>query len=221
MKFFLDTANIEEIKQGLDWGLCDGVTTNPSLVAREGREMEEAVREICELVGPERPVSAEVVAVDYEGIVAEAQERASWASNVVVKIPLIPEGVKAMKTCSDLGIPINATLIFSCGQALLAAKAGARYLSPFVGRQDDVGWDGMTVVRQIATMLRMYDALDCEIILASARHVGHVIEGTQCGAHICTMPFDVLHQLFRHPLTDVGLEKFLSDYRKLQEKLGK
>lgn len=220
MKFFLDTANVEQIRQGLDWGLCDGVTTNPSLVAREGREMEEAVREICELVGPDRPVSAEVLAVEHDEIVEEAQERASWAENVVVKIPLIPEGVKAMKTCSDLGIPINATLIFSAGQALLAAKAGARYLSPFVGRQDDIGWDGMKVTAQIATMLENYDELDSEIILASARHVSHVIAGTQIGAHICTMPFDILDQLFKHPLTDVGLERFLSDYEKLQEELG-
>jgi len=220
VKFFLDTANVEQINQGLAWGLCDGVTTNPTLVAREGREMEEAIREICELVGPDRPVSAEVLAVDHDGMVEEAQERASWAENVVVKIPVIPEGVRAMKTCSDMGITINATLVFSCGQALLAAKAGARYLSPFVGRQDDIGWSGMEVVRQIATMLRMYDALDAEIILASARHVGHVIEGTQCGAHICTMPFKVLDQLFKHPLTDVGLERFLSDYRAMQEELG-
>lgn len=221
MKFFLDTANVDEIKQALDWGLCDGVTTNPSLIAREGREMEEAVKEICELVGPDRPVSAEVIAVEHDAMVEEARERASWAENVVVKIPVIPEGVKAIKTCTDLGIPVNATLIFSTGQALLAAKAGARYLSPFVGRQDDIGWSGMEVVRQIATMLRMYDDLDSEIILASARHVGHVIEGTQCGAHICTMPFRILEQLFKHPLTDVGLDKFLSDYRKLQDELGK
>ncbi len=220
MKFFLDTANVDQIRQALDWGLCDGVTTNPSLVAREGRDMEEAVREICELVGPERPVSAEVIAVEHDAIVEEAQERASWAENIVVKIPLIPEGVKAMKTCTEMGIPVNATLIFSTGQALLAAKAGARYLSPFVGRQDDIGWDGMLVVEEIATMLEMYQDLDCEIILASARTVEHVVRGTQCGAHICTMPFDLLHQLFKHPLTDIGLEKFLADYRKLEDKLG-
>lgn len=220
MKFFLDTANVDQIRQALDWGLCDGVTTNPSLVAKEGRDMEEAIKEICDLVGPDRPVSAEVIAVEHDAIVEEAQERAAWAENVVVKIPLIPEGVKAIKTCTELGIPINATLIFSTGQALLAAKAGAAYVSPFVGRQDDIGYDGMECVEQIAQMLRMYDDLNSEIILASARTVGHVIRGTQCGAHICTMGFDTLQQLFKHPLTDIGLDKFLSDYDKLQKKLG-
>jgi len=221
VKFFLDTANIDEIGQALDWGLCDGVTTNPTLVAREGREMEEAAKEICELVGPDRPVSAEVLAVEYDAIVKEAQERAAWAENIVVKIPLIPEGVKAMKTVSEMGIPINATLIFASTQALLAAKAGATYLSPFVGRQDDAGFDGMASVEQIAQFLRMYDDLDCEIILASARTVEHVIRGTQCGAHICTMPFDLLQKLFKHPMTDIGLDKFLADYRAMQEELGK
>jgi len=220
MKFFLDTANVDQIRQALDWGLCDGVTTNPSLVAKEGRKMEDAVKEICDLVGPDRPVSAEVIAVEHDAIIEEALERRAWADNVVVKIPLIPDGVKAINTCTGMGIPINATLIFSTGQALLAAKAGAAYVSPFVGRQDDIGYDGMEGVEQIAQMLRMYDTLNSEIILASARTVAHVIRGTQCGAHICTMGFDTLHQLFKHPLTDIGLEKFLSDYAKLQEKLG-
>ncbi len=220
MKFFLDTANVDEIRQALDWGLCDGVTTNPSLVAKEGRKMEDAVKEICDLVGPDRPVSAEVIAVEHDAMIEEALERAAWADNVVVKIPLIPDGVKAIKTCTGMGIPINATLIFSTGQALLAAKAGAAYVSPFVGRQDDIGYDGMEGVEQIAQMLRMYDTLNSEIILASARTVAHVIRGTQCGAHICTLGFDTLQQLFKHPLTDIGLEKFLSDYRKLEEKLG-
>ncbi len=220
MKFFLDTANVDEIRQALDWGLCDGVTTNPSLVAKEGRSMKEAVLEICDLVGPARPVSAEVIAVEHDEIIKEAEERAAWAENVVVKIPLIPEGVKAIKTCTDMGIPINATLIFNCGQALLAAKAGAAYVSPFVGRQDDIGYDGMQSVEEIAQMLEMYPNLKSEIILASARTVEHVIRGTQCGAHICTMGFSTLQQLFKHPLTDIGLERFLSDYRKLEEKLG-
>ncbi len=219
MKFFLDTANTDEIKQALDWGLCDGVTTNPTLIAREGRNMEDAVKEIADLVG-DRPVSAEVLAVEHDAIVEEAQERAAWAPNVVVKIPTIPEGVKAMRTCSELGIPINATLIFSSAQALLAAKAGAAYVSPFVGRQDDVGYDGMRTVEEIAVMLRNYDALTSEIILASARTVGHVIRGTQCGAHIVTLPFKTLEQLFKHPMTDIGLESFLNDYREMQEQLG-
>lgn len=219
MKFFLDTANVDEIRQALDWGLCDGVTTNPSLVAKEGRDMKEAVQEICELVGPDRPVSAEVVAVDYEGIVAEARERASWAENVVVKIPLIAEGIKAMNTVTAEGIRVNATLIFSLPQALLAAKAGASYLSPFVGRHDDVGWDGMELVRQTKVMLDHYDYLKAEIIVASVRGPWHVVEGCMCGAHIATVPFSTLAKLFNHPLTDQGLDKFLSDYAKLQKEL--
>jgi len=219
MKFFLDTANVDQIKQALDWGLCDGVTTNPSLVAKEGRQMQEAVQEICKLVGPDRPVSAEVIATDFDGIMAEARERVSWADNVVVKIPLIPEGVRAMRACADEGIKINATLIFSLPQALLAAKAGAAYLSPFVGRHDDRGWDGMHLVEQIATMLANYDYLNSEIIVASIRGPWHVVEGCRMGAHIATMPFDVLEKLFHHPLTDEGLAKFLSDYAKLQDKL--
>ena len=219
MKFFLDTANVDQIKQGLDWGLCDGVTTNPSLVAKEGRQMKEAVQEICKLVGPDRPVSAEVIATDFDGIMAEARERVSWADNIVVKIPIIPEGVRAMRACSEEGISINATLIFSLPQALLAAKAGAAYLSPFVGRHDDRGWDGMELVEQIATMLENYDDLNSEIIVASIRGPWHVVEGCMMGADIATMPFDVLEKLFHHPLTDEGLAKFLSDYAKLQDKL--
>jgi len=219
MKFFLDTANVDEIRRGLNWGLCDGVTTNPSLVAKEGRDMKEAVQEICDLVGPERPVSAEVVAVEYDEIVEEARERASWADNVVVKIPLIPDGIRAMRTVSDEGIRVNATLIFSLPQALLAAKAGAAYLSPFVGRHDDRGWDGMELVEQIAVMLGHYDYLDAEIIVASVRGPWHIVEGCMLGAHIATMPFDTLEKLFHHPLTDQGLDKFLSDYAKLQEEL--
>jgi transaldolase len=220
MKFFLDTANIDQIRQSLDWGLCDGVTTNPTLVAREGREMREAIEEICELVG-DRPVSAEVIATDAEGMMEEARERASWADNVVVKIPTIPEGIKAMSQVTKEGIRINATLIFSMPQALLAAKAGASYLSPFVGRLDDIGHDGMEVVEQTAQMLRNYDYFDAEIIVSSVRAVAHVIRGVLCGAHIATLPFDTLEKLFKHPMTDIGLESFLADYAKLQEELKK
>jgi transaldolase len=219
MKFFLDTADVDEIRQALDWGLCDGVTTNPSLIAKSGRDMKEAVLEICEMVGPDRPVSAEVVAVDYDGMVAEARERAAWADNVVVKIPLIAEGIKAMNTITSEGIRVNATLIFSLPQALLAAKAGASYLSPFVGRHDDVGWDGMKLVEQTKTMLDNYDYFDAEIIVASVRGAWHVVEGCMMGAHIATVPFATLEKLFNHPLTDQGLDKFLADYAKLQQEL--
>ena len=219
MKFFLDTADVDEIRQALDWGLCDGVTTNPSLIAKSGRDMQEAVLEICEMVGPDRPVSAEVVAVDYDGMVAEARERAAWADNVVVKIPLIAEGIKAMNTITAEGIKVNATLIFSLPQALLAAKAGASYLSPFVGRHDDVGWDGMKLVEQTKTMLDNYDYFDAKIIVASVRGAWHVVEGCMMGAHIATVPFATLEKLFNHPLTDQGLDKFLADYAKLQQEL--
>jgi len=219
MKFFLDTAEVDEIRQALDWGLCDGVTTNPSLIAKSGRDMKEAVLEICDLVGPDRPVSAEVVAVDYDGMVAEARERAAWAENVVVKIPLIAEGIKAMNTVTAEGIRVNATLIFSLPQALLAAKAGASYLSPFVGRHDDVGWDGMELVEQTMAMLDNYDYFDAEIIVASVRGAWHVVEGCLMGAHIATLPFATLEKLFNHPLTDQGLDKFLADYAKHEQEL--
>jgi len=219
MKFFLDTAEVDEIRQALDWGLCDGVTTNPSLIAQSGRDMKEAVLEICDLVGPDRPVSAEVVAVDYDGMLAEAYERAAWADNVVVKIPLIAEGIKAMNTITADGIKVNATLIFSLPQALLASKAGASYLSPFVGRHDDVGWDGMELVEQTATLLDNYDYFDAEIIVASVRSAMQVVEGCMMGAHIATLPFGILEKLFKHPLTDQGLDKFLADYAQHVDKL--
>ncbi len=219
MKFFLDTANIDEIKQAIDWGLCDGVTTNPTIIAREGREMREAIEEICELV--DGPVSAEVLATDAEGMIEEARERASWADNVVVKIPTIPEGIKAMSKVTKEGIRVNATLVFSVPQALLVAKAGASYISPFVGRLDDIGHDGMLVVEQTAQMLHNYDYFNAEIIVSSVRQVAHVIRGLMCGAHIATLPFATLEKLFQHPLTDIGLERFLADYAKMQEELGR
>ncbi len=219
MKFFLDTANIDEIKQAIDWGLCDGVTTNPTIIAREGREMREAIEEICELV--DGPVSAEVLATDAEGMIEEARERASWAENVVVKIPTIPEGIKAMSKVTKEGIRVNATLVFSVPQALLVAKAGASYISPFVGRLDDIGHDGMLVVEQTAQMLHNYDYFNAEIIVSSVRQVAHVIRGLMCGAHIATLPFATLEKLFQHPLTDIGLERFLADYAKMQEELGR
>jgi len=211
MKFFLDTANVDEIKRGLEWGLVDGVTTNPTLVSREGRDFEEVVKEICDLLPG--PVSAEVVSVTAPEMIAEARKLAAWAPNIVVKIPLIPEGIKAVKVLSQEGIRINVTLCFSANQAILAAKAGGSYISPFVGRVDDMGHDGFLVVEEIAAIYRNY-GWATEIIVASIRSPMTVTRAGLVGAHICTMPFKVLEQLFKHAMTDVGLESFLSDWRK-------
>ena len=218
MKFFVDTANVEQIRQALDWGLCDGVTTNPTLVAKEGRDFKQVVQEICSIVPG--PVSAEAVTTQAESIMAEARELASWADNVVVKIPLIPEGIKAVRQCAAEGIKTNVTLCFSPLQALIAAKAGAGYISPFVGRLDDIAHDGMALVEQI---LQIYDnyGYDTEVIVASVRHPLHVVDAALMGAHIATVPFEVLSKFFHHPLTDSGLERFLADWRKLQEQQGK
>ncbi len=216
MKIFLDTANIDEIKRALEWGLCDGVTTNPTLVAKEGKPFRQAIEEICQLV--DGPVSAEVTALDAEGMVKEAREISSWAPNIVIKVPLIPEGVKAMHILSEEGIRCNATLVFSLNQAILAAKAGAAFCSPFVGRLDDIGHDGMAVVEQILQAYKNY-GFSTQVIVASVRHPRHVVRAALMGAPIVTMPFRVLEQMFKHPLTDVGLERFLADWRALEEKL--
>jgi len=217
MKFFLDTANIEEIKTAAAWGILDGVTTNPSLVAKEGVEFRTRVQEICRIVVG--PVSAEVVATDAEGIMREARELASWAPNVVVKVPLIPEGIKAVCTLSKEGIKTNVTLCFSPVQALIAAKAGATYISPFVGRLDDIGHDGMELVEQIVQIYLNY-GFDTEVIVASVRHPGHVVRGALAGAHIATIPFAVAERMFKHPLTDIGLKNFLADWEKLRKARG-
>lgn len=217
MKFFIDTANVEQIRQAASWGILDGVTTNPTLVAREGRPFEEVIREICEIV--DGPVSAEVTALDAEGMIAEARRLASWAPNIAVKIPLIPEGIKAVRVLSAEGIRCNVTLCFSPVQALLAAKAGAAFISPFVGRLDDVGHDGMLLVQQILQIYENY-GFETEVIVASVRTVQHVLQAALMGAHIATIPFAVLEKLFKHPMTDIGLEAFLADWRKLQEQLS-
>jgi len=214
MKFFIDSANINHIKEAASYGLLDGVTTNPSLVAKEGKNFRELLEEIVKIV--DGPISAEVVSTDYEGILKEARELSKIHKNIVVKIPLIKEGIKAVKTLSSEGIKTNVTLCFSAPQAILAAKAGATYVSPFVGRLDDIGHEGMALIAQIVQIYRNYN-FKTEIIVASVRHPLHVVEAAMMGAHIATIPFDVIEKLFKHPLTDIGLEKFLSDWKKLNQ----
>ena len=211
MKFFIDTANIEEITKANELGMVDGVTTNPSLVAKEGREFKGLLKEICALV--DGPVSAEVVSVDTEGMVREARELAGMADNIVVKIPLIEEGLKAVKILAQEGIKTNVTLCFSPVQALMAAKAGAAYISPFVGRLDDISHRGMELAEQIITIYENY-GFETELIVASIRNPIHVLDAALMGADIATIPFKVIRQLIKHPLTDIGLEKFLADWTK-------
>ena len=211
MKFFIDTANIDEIKKANELGLLDGVTTNPSLVAKEGREFKDLIKEICSIV--DGPVSAEVVSTDAEGMVAEARELAKIADNIVVKIPLIKEGLKAVKILSSEGIKTNVTLCFSAIQALMAAKAGADYISPFVGRLDDIGVTGMELVEQIISIYEAY-GYETEIIVASIRNPLHVLDVATMGADIATIPYKVMEQLIKHPLTDIGLANFLKDWEK-------
>ncbi|MBC7217446.1 MAG: fructose-6-phosphate aldolase [Candidatus Caldatribacterium sp.] len=215
MKFFIDTAQVEEIKEALSLGVLDGVTTNPTLVAKTGRGFKEVILEICRLVPG--PVSAEVVSENAEGMIREGRELASWAPNIVVKIPLTEEGLKAIRVLSQEGIKVNTTLIFQPLQALLAAKAGAAYVSPFVGRLDDVASGGMHLVADILTILRNY-GYSTEVIVSSVRHPMHVLEVAKLGAHIVTMPFAVIKNLTKHPLTDVGLRNFLADWAKVPEK---
>jgi transaldolase len=211
MKFFIDTANLDEIKKGLAMGMVDGVTTNPSLIARENLPFEEIIRQICQLV--DGPVSAEVVSIEAEGMLAEARELAKIADNVVVKIPMIVEGLKAVKILSAEGIQTNVTLVFSAAQALLAAKAGATFVSPFVGRLDDIGTPGMDVISDIVTVYDNY-GYQSEIIVASVRSPQHVLESALLGADIATIPLKVIAQLAKHPLTDIGMEQFLADWEK-------
>ena len=213
MKFFIDTANIEEIKSANDLGLLDGVTTNPSLVAKEGREFKELIKEICNIV--DGPVSAEVVSTDMEGMIKEARDLVKIADNIAVKIPLIKEGLKAVKILSREGIQTNVTLCFSPLQALMAAKAGASYISPFVGRLDDISHRGMELIEQIATIYGNY-GYETEIIVASVRNPLHVLDAALMGADIVTTPYKVMEQFIKHPLTDIGLEKFLADWNKMK-----
>ena len=212
MKFFLDTANIDEVKEGLDAGLVDGITTNPSLVAKEGKPFREVVDQILALV--DGPVSLEVVSVEADGIVKEGRALAAIHKNVVVKVPLIPEGLKAVRRLSAEGIRTNVTLIFSPTQALLAAKAGASYVSPFIGRLDDISQQGMDIIEDIRQIFDNYD-FETEILVASIRHPVHVLDAARIGADVGTMPWKVMMQLAQHPLTDIGLEKFLSDWKKV------
>ncbi len=215
MKIFLDTANIEHIREAASFGLVDGVTTNPTLIAREKGQFEDIVRQICELV--HGPVSAEVVSTDAQGMIEEAKKLARIHDNVVVKIPMIKEGVKAIWELAEIGIRTNCTLVFSSNQALLAAKAGATFVSPFIGRLDDAGHIGMDVVREILTIYDNY-GYDTEVIVASVRHPLHVVESALAGADIVTLPYDVFEKLFKHPFTDKGLAAFLADWEKTKDR---
>ena len=214
MKFFIDTANVLEIRKAAEMGLIQGVTTNPSLLAKEGRDPVEVLREITKIV--DGPVNAEVVALDAEGMIREGLAAAKLADNICVKIPMTLEGLKAIRRLTSEGLKVNTTLIFSPVQALMAAKAGANYVSPFVGRLDDISTDGMDLIRQILTIYENY-GIDTEVIVASIRHPVHVLQSALMGAHIATIPFKVLEQLAKHPLTDAGIEKFLDDWNKLKK----
>jgi len=212
LKFFIDTANIKEIKEANDLGLIDGVTTNPSLIAKEGRDFLKILDEICGIV--DGPISAEVVSIDSAGMLKEARELAKRHKNIVIKVPMTMEGLKTTKALHSEGINTNVTLIFSPAQALLAAKAGATYVSPFVGRLDDVAHRGMELVEQIVQIYNNYD-FDAEVIVASVRNPLHVLDAALIGAHVATIPFSVIGQLAKHPLTDIGIEKFLKDWEKV------
>lgn len=211
MKFFIDTASIEEIKKGLELGMVDGVTTNPSLISKEQRPFNEILADICALV--DGPISAEVISLEADGMVAEGRELAKLHKNIVIKVPMTADGLKAVRRLADEGIRTNVTLIFSPAQALLAAKAGAAYVSPFVGRLDDIAQDGMSLINEIMTIFRNY-GYESEVIVASVRSPMHVIQSALIGAHIATIPYKVIAQLTRHPLTDLGMEQFLADWEK-------
>jgi transaldolase len=214
VKLFLDTANLKEIEQAVAWGVIDGVTTNPTLVAKEGKDFKQLLAEICRLVPG--PVSAEVIATSTVEMVREAEELASIAPQVVIKVPMTPNGLQAVVALREKGIRCNVTLVFSFNQALLAAKAGAAYLSPFLGRLDDLGYSGVGLVAEICGIFRQY-ALKSEVIAASIRHPLHVVEVARAGAQIATLPFGVLSQMFKHPLTDLGIERFLADWSRANQ----
>lgn len=212
MKFFIDTADVQEIRDLAATGLLDGVTTNPSLVAKTGRAFTDLVAEICKVV--DGPVSAEVTATDHETMLAEGRKLAAIAPNVAVKVPLTPDGLRTCRVLADAGTQVNVTLCFSAGQALLAAKAGAAFVSPFVGRLDDIGQDGMALIADIVDIYEQYPALETEVLVASIRGPQHVVAAAKLGAHVATMPPSVLRQLYNHPLTDKGLAAFLADWAK-------
>lgn len=211
MKFFLDTANVDEIRNAVELGMCDGVTTNPTLILKSGKDQKTVIREIAKVV--HGPISVEGIAEDAEGMIREGEEFARWASNIVVKVPMSKEGLKAVRILESKGIKTNVTLVFSLSQAILAAKAGASYLSPFVGRLDDVSEVGMDLVRDVLTVYNNY-GFKTEIIVASIRHPMHVVEAAYSGAHIATIPADVLEKMWKHPLTDKGIAQFKEDHRK-------
>jgi transaldolase len=217
MKFFIDTADLDEIRALAATGLIDGATTNPSLVAKSGRKFEDVIAEICAIIPG--PVSAEVTALDAPTMIAEGRYLARIATNVTVKVPLTPDGLKACRELSGDGIPINVTLCFSAGQAILAAKAGATFVSPFVGRLDDIGLNGMDLIRDICAIYRAQPAFKTEVLVASVRGVNHVIEAARLGAHVATMPPAVVRALYAHPLTDKGLAAFMADWEKTGQKL--
>jgi transaldolase len=210
MKFFIDTANIDEIKQAVAMGMVDGVTTNPSLIAKEGRDFQEVIKEISGIVSG--PISAEVISLDSDGMLKEGRELAKISENIVIKVPMTTDGLVATKTFASEGIKTNVTLVFSAAQALLAAKAGASFISPFVGRLDDIAENGMDLISDIMTILDNY-GFASEVIVASVRHPMHVVESALIGADIATIPFKVINQLSKHPLTDIGMEKFLADWK--------
>ncbi len=218
MKFFLDTANLDEIRQAMSLGVLDGITTNPTLAAKEKRPFRELIHEICEVVKP-GVVNAEVVSTDTQGMLREARELASWHPNIVVKVPMTLDGVRALNTLNREGIRVNVTLVFSPAQALIVAKAGAYFVSPFLGRLDDIAQDGLGLLREILEVYRAYN-FSTQVLAASLRHPIHVVEAAKMGAHIGTMPFKIFEQLFKHPLTDRGLEGFLKDWEKAREVLG-
>ncbi len=218
MKFFLDTASLDEIRQGVALGMLDGVTTNPTLVAKEKKPFREHILDICEVVKP-GVVNAEVVSTDTEGMLREGREFASWHPSIVVKVPMTPDGVRALNVLTREGIRVNVTLVFSATQALIVAKGGAYFVSPFLGRLDDIAENGLVLLSEILTIYRAYN-FQTQVLAASLRHPIHVVEAAKMGAHIGTMPFKVFEQLFKHPLTDRGLEGFLKDWQKAREVLG-
>jgi transaldolase len=213
MKFFIDTAEVKEIREAQSMGILDGVTTNPSLIAKAGKPFKDTILEICSIV--DGPVSVEVTDLDCTGMIRQAHEYAPWAKNVVIKLPTTREGVKACKALTNEGIKTNLTLCFSANQALLVAKAGATYVSPFIGRFDDISEDGMLVIEQIVQIYQNYD-FKTQVLAASIRHPLHVVQAAMAGAHVATIPFKVLDQMFKHPLTDRGLDAFLADWKKVQ-----
>lgn len=215
MKLFIDSADIQEIQEAKEMGVLDGVTTNPSLVAKTGRSFDEVAREIVELV--DGPVSLEVLSTDHDGMIREAEELMKYGDNVVIKIPMILEGLKATKTLADRGIKVNNTLCFSPMQALLAAKAGAAYVSPFVGRLDDISYDGMDLIESIVDIYTNY-MFETEVLVASVRNPIHLLDAARIGADVATIPFNVIKQLMKHPLTDIGLAKFLEDAKKVPQR---